>query len=257
MCAKEMSSKRKSPPTKLEGGGGVTNAQNNIQQSPVHIDSSSPIQSNNNKTDAIPTTTTATNLTTKSCLLERGTQSPANSTDIGGSEPDVDSYHSSQSPVSDIDRTDDRVGIDVKVEDRANDDDEDDEAEVGLPGDNSDYEEPCKKQRLEFDASWPISPYVLPPYPVLTPPSRRTSSECSSPPIKLNNLNNNSSTANFNKGSHISSNNSNNNTLNHNYLNSLMNNCGNASPTSHVVAAVTTNHNNNNAISDNTNISNC
>lgn len=35
-----------------------------------------------------------------------------------------------------------------------------------------------------------------------------------------------------------------------------MNNCGNASPTSHVVAAVTTNHNNN-AISDNTNISNC
>lgn len=150
-----MSSKRKSPPTKLEGGG-ATNPQNNIQQSPVHIDSP-PILSNN-KTDTIPITTTATNITTKSCLLERGTQSPANSTDIGGSEPDVDSYHSSQSPISDIDRTDDRVGIDVKVEDRANDDDEDDEAEVGLVGDNSDYDEPCKKQRLEFDASWPISP---------------------------------------------------------------------------------------------------
>lgn len=151
-----MSSKRKSPPTKLEGGG-ATNAQNNIQQSPVHIDSS-PILSNNNKSDTIPTTT-ATNITTKSCSLERGTQSPANSTDIGGgSEPDVDSYHSSQSPISDIDRTDDRVGIDVKVEGRANDEDEDDEAEVGLAGDNSDYEEPCKKQRLEFDASWPISP---------------------------------------------------------------------------------------------------
>lgn len=151
-----MSSKRKSPPTKLEGGG-ATNAQNNIQQSPVHIDSS-PILSNNNKSDTIPTTTTATNITTKSCSLERGTQSPANSTDIGGSEPDVDSYHSSQSPVSDIDRTDDRIGIDVKVENRANDEDEDDEAEVGLTGDNSDYDEPCKKQRLEFDASWPISP---------------------------------------------------------------------------------------------------
>lgn len=152
-----MSSKRKSPPTKLEGGG-ATNTQNNIQQSPVHNIDSSPILSNNNKSDTIPTTTTATNITTKSCSLERGTQSPANSTDIGGSEPDVDSYHSSQSPISDIDRTDDRVGIDVKVEDRANDEDEDDEAEVGLMGDNSDYDEPCKKQRLEFDTSWPISP---------------------------------------------------------------------------------------------------
>lgn len=149
-----MSSKRKSPPTKLEGGG-ATNAQNNIQQSPVHIDSS-PILSNNNKSDTIPAT--ATSLTTKSCTLDRVTQSPANSTDIGGSEPDVDSYHSSQSPVSDIDRTDGRVGIDVKVEDRANEEEDDDEAEVGLAGDSSDYEEPCKKQRLEFDASWPISP---------------------------------------------------------------------------------------------------
>lgn len=155
-----MSSKRKSPPTKLEGGGATNASQNNIQQSPAHIDSS-PILSNNNKSDNIPTTTTTavtTNITTKSCSVERGTQSPANSTDIGGSEPDVDSYHSSQSPISDIDRTDDRVGVDVKVEDRANDEDEDDDAEVGLTGDNSDYDEPCKKQRLEFESTWPISP---------------------------------------------------------------------------------------------------
>lgn len=151
-----MSSKRKSPPTKLEGGG-ATNAQNNIQQSPVHIDSS-PILSNNNKIDTIPTTAADSSISTKSCISERGTQSPTNNTDIGGSEPDVDSYHSSQSPVSDIDRTDGRIGVDVKVEDRANDEEEDDEAEVGLAGDSSDYEEPCKKQRLDFDATWPISP---------------------------------------------------------------------------------------------------
>lgn len=141
-----MSSKRKSPPTKLEGGGSAI-AANNIHQSTL-------------------TTQSAQILTSDSLLLIRGTgggtggHSPSISSDLGAgsSEPDLDSYRSS-SPTSDIEhaRTSisgvshlhDGNGSTNTTETSMTDN------RIGGAGENSDYDEPCKKQRLELHSTSP------------------------------------------------------------------------------------------------------
>lgn len=142
-----MSSKRKSPPTKLEGGGSAI-AANNIHQSTL-------------------TTQSAQILTSDSLLLIRGGtgggtggHSPSISSDLGAgsSEPDLDSYRSS-SPTSDIEhaRTSisgvshlhDGNGSMNTTETSMTDN------RIGGGAENSDYDEPCKKQRLELHSTSP------------------------------------------------------------------------------------------------------
>lgn len=139
-----MSSKRKSPPTKLEGGGSAI-AANNIHQSTL-------------------TTQSAQILTSDSLLLIRGTgggtggHSPSISSDLGAgsSEPDLDSYRSS-SPTSDIEHARTSIGGVSHLRDgmNATETSTTTDNRIGGAAENSDYDEPCKKQRLELHSTSP------------------------------------------------------------------------------------------------------
>ena len=183
-----MSSKRKSPPTKLEGGGTAIIQNNNNNNTNFH----QSLGNNNSSSFQHQEATAAAlgggdggigvtgGINIINSIVEHQVllHSPSISSEIGCSEPDIDSYRSSSPANSDIELPETRIAIsesrgvelvfDIVISTEKQDEEEEEEecsgGEVGGDDseqvhrniaaiDPSEYDHPCKKQRLDLNKS--------------------------------------------------------------------------------------------------------